>query len=119
MAGRHEEGVAAGERFAFGRNWVRFLDSIDDRRIDEAARSLQQWLGLPDLRGKRFLDVGCGSGLFSLAARRLGAWVHSFDFDPFSVACARRLRARYFPNDADWLIEEGDVLDDNYLRRLG
>lgn len=119
MAGGPWEDVAAGERFAFGRNWARFLDSIDDRRIDEAERSLQQWLGLPDLKGKRFLDVGCGSGLFSLAARRLGARVHSFDFDPFSVACARQLRERYFPDDADWLVERGDILDEDYLRRLG
>jgi O-antigen/teichoic acid export membrane protein len=48
-----------------------------------------------------FLDIGSGSGLFSLAARRLGARVRSFDYDPQSVACTAELRRRYFPDDAE------------------
>lgn len=76
-------------------------------------------LGLETLTGQTFLDIGCGSGLFSLAARQLGARVHSFDFDPQSVACAEELRRRYFANDSGWQIEHGSVLDDEYLRSLG
>jgi len=34
-------------------------------------------LGMSNLQDKRFLDIGSGSGLFSLATRRLGAVVHS------------------------------------------
>jgi 2-polyprenyl-6-hydroxyphenyl methylase/3-demethylubiquinone-9 3-methyltransferase len=45
--------------------------------------------------------------------------VHSFDYDPQSVACALELRARYFPQDPGWTIEQGSVLDDAYLARLG
>jgi 2-polyprenyl-6-hydroxyphenyl methylase/3-demethylubiquinone-9 3-methyltransferase len=71
------------------------------------------------LDGKRFLDIGSGSGLFSLAARRLGARVHSFDFDPQSVACTRELRRRYFNDDADWTVEEGSALDESYVKSLG
>jgi 2-polyprenyl-3-methyl-5-hydroxy-6-metoxy-1,4-benzoquinol methylase len=71
------------------------------------------------LAGCRFLDVGCGSGLFSLAARRLGARVHSFDFDPQSVACAEELSRRYFPDDDQWTIEPGSALDADYLNELG
>ena len=33
-------------------------------------------------QGKRFLDVGCGSGPFSLCARLAGCKVVSFDYDP-------------------------------------
>jgi 2-polyprenyl-6-hydroxyphenyl methylase/3-demethylubiquinone-9 3-methyltransferase len=76
-------------------------------------------LRVPTLVGKNFLDIGCGSGLFSLAARRLGARVHSFDFDADSVACAVELRRRYFPGDLEWAIEQGSVLDADYLHRLG
>lgn len=65
------------------------------------------------------LDVGSGSGLFSLAARRLGARVHSFDYDPQSVGCTRELRARYFPEDPDWTVDEASVLDESYMRGLG
>ncbi len=93
-------GIDAGARFDFGDNWTRFLELLDDRRIGEAEASLRDMLGIADLRDRSFLDIGCGSGLFSLAARRLGAKVRSFDFDAQSVACARELKRRYFPDDA-------------------
>jgi SAM-dependent methyltransferase len=76
-------------------------------------------LDMPDLQGKRFLDIGSGSGLFSLAARRLGANVHSFDYDPGSVACAMDLKKRYFPGDPSWVVERGSALDADYLGGLG
>jgi 2-polyprenyl-6-hydroxyphenyl methylase/3-demethylubiquinone-9 3-methyltransferase len=66
-----------------------------------------------------FLDIGCGSGLFSLAARRLGARVHSFDYDPQSVACAQELRRRYFPDDSAWTISTGSVLQREFVDSLG
>src|SRR5262249_43336829 len=64
-------------------------------------------------------DVGSGSGLFSLAARRLGARVRSFDFDPQSVACTEELKQRYFPGDPQWTISEGSVLDRAFMTSLG
>lgn len=115
----HESEVATGRRFAFGENWASFLAKLDESRIDEAERSLSEMLETNSLEGKTFLDVGSGSGLFSLAARRLGAKVHSFDYDPSSVACTLELRRRYFPGDAGWTVEQGSVLDSAYLGRLG
>ncbi len=114
----HQE-VSRGERFKFGENWSRFLKVLNDERIFEAEKSLKQMLGVEDLEGKSFLDIGSGSGLFSLAARRLGARVHSFDYDPQSVATTRELKRRYFPEDSDWTVEEGSVLDRDYLESLG
>lgn len=111
--------IEAAPRFAFGANWARFLATIDERRIEEAVTSLTQMLGSPSLHGKTFLDAGSGSGLFSLAARRLGARVHSFDFDSRSVACTNELRRRHFAEDTGWFVEEGSVLDPAYLGRLG
>ncbi len=116
---RHSDEVASGERFEFGANWARFLKDLDDVRIREAETTLRNMLDLDRLAGMSFIDVGCGSGLFSLAARRLGARVHSFDYDPKSAACARELHQRYFPQDTDWIIEEGSVLDPGYLAGLG
>jgi 2-polyprenyl-6-hydroxyphenyl methylase/3-demethylubiquinone-9 3-methyltransferase len=49
-------------------------------------------LEVEDLNEKCFLDVGSGSGLSSLAARRLGAKVCSFDYGPQSVACTNELK---------------------------
>ena len=111
--------VARGERFAFGKNWRQFLQIIDETRIGQAEESLSRMLREPTLAGRTFLDIGCGSGLFSLAAMRLGATVHSFDFDADSVACAAELRRRYFPGDARWTVEQGSVLDERYLASLG
>lgn len=110
----------AGEpRFPFGRNWRAFLEILDDDRIHEAELSLRRLLGVSRLEGCGFLDVGCGSGLFSLAARRLGARVVSFDYDPDSVACAEALRERYLPGDEGWTIARGSALDSPYLASLG
>ena len=115
----HASEVAKGERFTFGDNWSRFLSVLDERRIDEAVVSLKEKLEVDTLVGKTFLDIGSGSGLFSLAARKLGARVHSFDFDPQSVACTTELRRRYFPEDDGWRIEEASALDAEYVKSLG
>lgn len=111
--------IESGDRFAFGENWQRFLDLVDEDRIRAAEGSLRDFLGVQDLAGQSFVDVGSGSGLFSLAARRLGARVVSFDFDPASVACTTELRHRYFPDDEDWRVEQGSALDRRYLASLG
>ena len=77
-------------------------------------------LNVSDLSGKRFMDIGSGSGLFSLAARRLGASVCSVDYDPHSVACTSELRRRFFGDqDPSWEIHEGSALDPAFLARLG
>jgi 2-polyprenyl-3-methyl-5-hydroxy-6-metoxy-1,4-benzoquinol methylase len=116
---QHASEISRGERFEFGANWTRFLDLLNDDRIRTAEESLVEMLGMERLDGKRFLDIGSGSGLFSLAARRLGARVHSFDYDPRSVACGRELKRRYFEHDDGWTIEEGSALDDVFLESLG
>jgi SAM-dependent methyltransferase len=115
----HASEVAAGERFEFGRNWSRFLELLDDDRIQRAEESLREMLETETLEGKSFVDIGSGSGLFSLAARRLGARVHSFDFDPQSVACTVELKRRFFPGDSHWSVEEASALDPGYIATLG
>jgi 2-polyprenyl-3-methyl-5-hydroxy-6-metoxy-1,4-benzoquinol methylase len=115
----HAHEVKAGRRFEFGKNWQKLLPSLNEERIAIAERSLQTMLGCNDLRGLRFLDIGCGSGLFSLAARRLGAVVHSFDFDPHSVSCTLSLHEHHFADDPDWHVEQGSILDPDYLNALG
>lgn len=118
--GGHAGEIAAGERFAFGKNWLRFLGGLDEWRIDAAVASVRKLTGLDTLAGKRFLDIGSGSGLFSLAAMRLGAsGVFSFDYDPDSVRCGLELKARFFPGNDRWCIAEGSVLDEPFLGTLG
>lgn len=115
----HSEEIASGDRFDFGENWTKFLKNLNDERIAEAEKDLKKALEADTLIGKSFLDAGCGSGIHSLAARRLGAKVVSFDYDPKSVACAQELKRRYYDGDPDWTIGEGSVLDRDYLNSLG
>jgi 2-polyprenyl-3-methyl-5-hydroxy-6-metoxy-1,4-benzoquinol methylase len=98
-------------RFEFGENWWSFLNQLDDHRIGEAERSLTWLLDCEHFDRKRFLDVGSGSGLSSLVARRLGADVVSFDYDPQSVKCTAILRERFFPSEPRWLVEHGSILN--------
>jgi SAM-dependent methyltransferase len=112
--------IEAGQRFEFGKNWKHYLPDIDDARIEAAQTATKEMLGMANLNGKTFLDVGSGSGLFSLIALRLGASsIHSFDYDPQSVECTRTLKRRYSPSNAIWIVEQGSVLDTEYLKSLG
>lgn len=107
-------------RFEFGTNWAAFLSVLDDDRITEARRSLQEMLQLESLEGLSFLDIGSGSGLSSLAAFQLGARrVQSIDFDSTSVACTKELRHRYSGDSNSWNVERGDVLDRDGIEGLG
>lgn len=119
MSNEHSLEVKKGERFEFGSNWSNFILKLDNQRIEEAKSSLINMLGVSSLEGKTFIDVGSGSGLFSLAARSLGAQVHSFDYDPMSVSSTKELKRRFFPNDPNWIVESGSVLDKTYLKSLG
>lgn len=106
-------------KFDFGENWTNYLTTVDARRITEAATSFTSTLARVNMEGLTLLDAGCGSGVFSLAARVLGAKVHSFDLDRRCVDCTLQLRQQHFPNDSTWTIEQGSVLDNSYLEKLG
>jgi 2-polyprenyl-6-hydroxyphenyl methylase/3-demethylubiquinone-9 3-methyltransferase len=106
-------------RFGFGGNWARFAEQIDETRIAASREALVEMLGTTDLSGKSFLDAGSGSGLSSLAAHSLGAdSIHAFDFDLESVQTTEALRQRFAP-DARWAVDQGDVLNREWLGALG
>ena len=97
--------------FAFGKNWASYASLVTEAEIAEAVAGLRRLAG-DDLAGRRFLDIGVGSGLHALAALRLGApEVVSFDIDPDSVATARTLLETHAPSGARWRVEERSVFD--------
>ena len=114
-----EAAALAGEHvsFSFGENWRKFLASVDEGRIRHAERSLTEFLGADRLDGLRFLDIGSGSGLFSMAAHRLGAGVVSIDVDPESVACTNELRRRA-GSPGSWIVVRGSILDSAVVESL-
>ncbi|MFA5162759.1 MAG: class I SAM-dependent methyltransferase [Elusimicrobiales bacterium] len=100
-------------RFSFGRNWLNFAaNAVDDSVIEDSRRSLLRFLPAEDFQGRIFVDAGCGSGIFSLAALRLGAAkAVSFDYDAQSVEAATLVRSRFGADmAARWDIFRGDIL---------
>jgi 2-polyprenyl-6-hydroxyphenyl methylase/3-demethylubiquinone-9 3-methyltransferase len=101
----------AETHFAFGRNWASYAESVAEAEINEAEVGLLRLLGGDVPQAMRFLDIGSGSGLHSLAALRLGAsHVHAVDIDDDSVATTRALLSR-FAHDRDWKVERVSVFD--------
>lgn len=110
---------AATPTFEFGHNWQEFLESLTDERTETARQSLLDFLQLSSLQGHSFLDIGCGSGLFSYCAHRLGASrVESFDVDSLSVKCCEHMH-ELEGKPADWRISHGSVLDDDFIKQMG
>lgn len=113
------EEIKKKERFKFGENWKSFISKVNKEQIKNAETSLKEMLEIEELNGKRFLDLGSGSGLFSLAACNLGANVTSFDYDETSVWCTSELKRRFYSNDLNWNILQGSILDKNFISNLG
>jgi len=114
-AERLEDEVARRtDAFEFGRNWQRYVGTYLDReRLQIASDSLRELVG--ELAGKTFLDVGSGSGLFSLCAHEAGAaGVVSIDVDPNSVAATSELRERA-GTPASWVVREASILDPGFV----
>src|SRR5258708_35604945 len=104
----HSQEVSRGERYGFGKNWKRFLRTMDEEQVHEAERSLREMLQMETMAGTSLLDAGSGSGLFSLAAMRLGAdRGHSFDYDPQRRPCPKEFKRPFFPQNAKWTIPGG------------
>jgi len=88
------------ERFAFGKNWIDFCKRLQYENYLAAKESLKKLV--PDLQSKTFLDVGSGSGLFSIAASALGAKkVFGFDVDPEAVLTSNKLTEKISQWDPD------------------
>lgn len=106
------------ERFAFGRNWHSFSSHLNAERIAGARAGVEGLLQTSDLSGKTFLDIGCGSGLMSLAAYQMGASVKAFDYDTNSVHTAQAVR-NWFASPHAYEVLQGSALDGNFMNSLG
>jgi SAM-dependent methyltransferase len=106
--------------FDFGSNWQAFSEQrIDSSRIAVAVRSIQSLLQRDTLRDVDVLDVGCGSGLFSIAAYELGASnIVGVDINPHCIAVSEQNRDRFAPK-APIIFQEVSALDPESLAALG
>lgn len=91
--------LSSESHFAFGKNWLDYSSKIDEGKISQAIKDLQKISGRESLNGLSFLDIGCGSGLHSLAAIRMGASrVLGVDIDEDSVRASRQTIAKFASN---------------------
>jgi SAM-dependent methyltransferase len=105
--------------FSFGRNWEDYVDQVTGDDVASAMADIVEWLGQNAVRGKTVLDIGCGSGIHSLAFRRLGAHsVRSFDYDSHSVDAALRF-VNLEGEPPDWVVTPGSILDRQFVGSLG
>jgi 2-polyprenyl-6-hydroxyphenyl methylase/3-demethylubiquinone-9 3-methyltransferase len=106
--------------FKFGENWASFSKNIDESRIDDAMQSLKALFGENGIENKSFLDLGCGSGLFSIAACRLGARrVLGVDVDSLSVATSQTNAALWLDDHSSISFCQLSALDTDSLSKLG
>lgn len=80
---------------------------------------------LPGLENPTLLDVGCGSGILSLAAARLGARVTGSDLDPWCISATRENTALNAVQlevveaaNLDWVTQPFDVVTANLMSNL-
>jgi len=109
------------KRFEFGQNWKNFSGKVTSQQLGVAQDSLVALFGESGLVGKSFLDIGCGSGIFSLAALELGASrVFSFDYDKKSVEVTHYNVHLAKGKEVDcFQVVQGDILDSGFLESIG
>ncbi|MBF0311646.1 MAG: class I SAM-dependent methyltransferase [Magnetococcales bacterium] len=107
-------------RFAFGQNWREFSTTLNDAALQDARRHVAALLeSCSPAHRDSFLDVGCGSGLFLLAARDHFARVTGFDYDPVCVETSRDNVGRFSAGEGEVTLLRGDALDATFQEGLG
>lgn len=113
-----DERFDVATHFGFGDNWAEYAAHITPEKIQQAELGLSSLIGPEDIQGKTFLDIGCGSGLHTLAALKAGAGhVTAIDFDPASVRTAQQVIAANWP-DQNVQIFRCNILDPESLKSL-
>lgn len=106
--------------FSFGENWQNLLKVVDEKHYQSSLADLKKWLsGCIDVKDKTVIDIGSGSGMHSLMFHCMQPkTLFSFDYDINSVNATKSLweSAKRPPN---WKVEQGNVLDDDYMKSLG
>jgi release factor glutamine methyltransferase len=67
---------------------IKVVPSVFHPRFFGSSRIFAKYLVTTGLSGKRFLDLGTGSGIIGLYAARAGATVTAVDINPRAVDCA-------------------------------
>ncbi len=106
--------------FKFGENWEKLVATISDDGLRSAIEDLSGFLGTDTLQGKSFLDIGCGSGLHSLAAYKMGASsIISLDIDPKNVTNVQNIKRKFqVPSTAAWTEGLLSIVEADQVKKL-
>lgn len=106
--------------FEFGENWKQFLTNIDEKKVQSAMNDISSFLGPGVMKGRTFVDIGCGSGLSSLAAYRLGASkIYSYDIDPVNIRNTEYLKTLFkIPIDFPWTTKVASIVKAESVRGM-
>lgn len=105
-----DERYDVSAHFEFGENWADYARHITPEKIAQAKENLARLISLDALKGKTFLDIGCGSGLHGLAALQSGvALLAAMDFDPDSVQTTKGLLAKFWRAE-NYRVEQANIL---------
>ena len=103
-------------KFKFGENWLKFNKLINYKKILQATKSLKKYN--IKFKKKSFLDVGCGSGLFSLAASTMGCnKIYSIDVDNSSIKSTQIVRNNFKKKSLNWKVEKVSLIGDNFKKK--
>lgn len=105
--------------FSFGKNWEEFMRlNFSEERVRISKNHILDFLKLANMNEQYLLDVGCGSGLHSLAAFKAGAKrIVSFDIDPHAVKTTKKIKEMH-GDPSNWNVLSGSILDKEFLSKL-
>jgi 2-polyprenyl-3-methyl-5-hydroxy-6-metoxy-1,4-benzoquinol methylase len=105
--------------FNFGTNWNDYSEQfLDESKLNSAADSLKELAGAGNIEGRSIIDIGCGSGIFAIAASKLGAQkVLGIDISQESVTTSLENKQKFLPQgNVDFLHKS--IFDDD-ISKLG
>ncbi|HRO74661.1 MAG TPA: class I SAM-dependent methyltransferase [Crocinitomicaceae bacterium] len=104
----------------FGNNFKdSLLTHFEEEQLHSSKEFILSYLELDDLSSKTYLDAGCGSGVFSVAAQQLGAVVTAFDIDEVALENLHAVSEKFnVPINAIKTMK-GSILDEDFITYLG
>jgi ribosomal protein L11 methylase PrmA len=109
----NKDETSLDSHFGFGKNWSKLIKEIDEKKLQSAIEDIKSFVG-NGLVDKSFLDIGCGSGLSSLAAYHMGASnITSVDIDPLNIENTNFLKSKFgIRQEFPWSVSIASIVSD-------